>query len=807
MFRNHLKIAVRQLVKNKFITGVNLLGLVLGITATLFIWQYVHYERSYDDFHGQADQIYRVRTDRVENGVPFMQFAAGAAFAGPFLKENFSEVADYVKLKTSSEGVFATENENAFIENKVFYATPSLFELFDFPLLQGDPAHSLQEPFTACLSESMARKMFGKEDPIGKVITRNGSDRYEITGVFADCPANSHIKFNILLSYTTFADVFNSDSDATETSPWWDGYFTYLLLQPETDAQALEAKIPAAIARHYDEETQEAVELYLQPLADIHLTSNYLIEAETNGDGQAVYFLSIIGIIVLFIAWLNYINLSVARSILRAKEVGVRKVVGSSRQRLIAQFLIETTVINVLAVTVALLLVKILHPAFETLVGKEVPQVLFTQTSFLLSSLGIVLAGILLSGIYPAFILSGFKPLQALRSNFASTGRSGNRWLQQGLVVVQFTASVALIAATLIIFQQLRHMQNTDLGLNVDQTLVIKGPNVADSTFADRARILRDEVEQLAMVEALTSSSTVPGQEAGWTAGGVQRIGDDSENSVSFHVMAAMPNYTEVYQMEMVVGRHMSNDMGTDRTACLLNERGVALLEFESPEAAIGEGIEFWGEQFTVVGVVKDFHQESPKAVVEPLIIRAQPEQWLPNFYSVRLQTGQLPNTLASIEASWSALFPGNPFEYFFQDEHFNRQYEADQRFGRIFTLFSLLAIIVSCLGLFALMAFIVERKRKEIGIRKVLGATVSGIVGLLSRDFMKLVVVALVIATPLAWYLMTAWLENFAVRTEVQWWVFALAGLMAIGVAFATISFQSIRAALVNPVNSLRSE
>ncbi len=807
MLRNHLKIALRQLLKNKFITTVNLLGLVLGVMAALFIWQYVHYERSYDEFHEQSDQIYRVRTDRVENGVPFMQFAAGAAFAGKFLKDNFSEVADYVKLKTSSEGVFSTEDNTAFIENKVFYAMPSLFDVFDFSLVQGDSDGALEEPFTACLSESMAQKLFGRDNPIGQVVTRNGSDRYEITGVFADCPPNSHIKFNILLSYSTFSDVFYDDTDETETSPWWDGYYTYLLLQPGADPQALEAKIPDAIVRNYDEEVRDGVELYLQPLTDIHLTSNYLIEAEANGDGKAVYFLSIIGIIVLFIAWLNYINLSVARSILRAKEVGVRKVVGSSRKRLIGQFLTETLMVNLFAVTLALVLVKFMHPLFESLVGKEIPQVLFEQWPFFLAAIGVLLGGTLLSGIYPAFILSGFQPIQALRSNLAAAARGGNSWLQRSLVVIQFTASVALIAGTLIIYQQLRHLQNTDLGVNVDQTLVIKGPNAADSTFVDKARILQEEIEKLAMVDELTSSSTVPGQEVGWTAGGVQRLGIESEDSYSFHVMAAMPNYSEVYGMNLVAGRHMTEEMGTDRTACLLNEKGVALLEFESAEAAVGEGIEFWGEQFTVVGVIKDFHQESPKAVVEPLILRAQPEEWMPNFYSVKLQTQQLSSTLSSIEATWRSVFPGNPFEYFFQDEHFNKQYEADQRFGQIFTLFSIMAIVVSCLGLFALMAFIVERKKKEIGIRKVLGASVSGIVGLLSRDFMKLVIVALLIATPLAWYVMSGWLDNFAVRTDIQWWVFALAGVLAMLVAFATISFQSIRAALANPVNSLRSE
>lgn len=806
MIINHLKVAFRQLLKSKFITGVNLLGLVLGITAALFIWQYVDYEYSYDNFHENIDQVYRVRTDRVENGVPFMQFAAGAAFAGPFLNEHFSEVKDYVKLATSSEGVFNTEDGVGLREEKVFYAMPSIFEVFSYSLLRGNPETSLEKPFTACLSESMARKLFGKKDPIGKTVTRNGTDRYEITGIFADCPENAHLKFEVLLSYSTYSDVFYEDQ-GTETAAYWDGFYAYLLLDEHADPEALEAKIPAAITQHYDEETSESVELHLQALADIHLTSNYLIEAEVNGDAKAVRFLSIIGMIVLFIAWLNYINLSVARSVLRSREVGVRKIVGGNRMRLVSQFLTETFVVNLLALLVSLCLVFILQPSFAALVGKPVSTALFGQPQFWLVCLAVVLIGGLLSGLYPAILVSGFNPIQALKAGFSNRSNKRGRWLQQGLVVVQFTAAVALIASTIIIYNQLQHLQNTDLGLNIDQSLIVKGPKLhSDSTYAEKAKVLNGEILQLAQVQEITGSSSIPGQDFGWTAGGVRRVGQDDQ-SESFHVMQGRPNFTEVYDMEIVSGRHMSESMRTDHAACLLNEKGAALLGFENSDAAVGKAIEFWGDQFTVVGVVRDFHQKSPKDVTEPLVLCSDEGVYSPSYYTVKLRTEQLSSTLAGIEAVWSSVFPGDPFEFFFLDEHFNLQYEADQRFGRIFTLFSVLAIIVSCLGLFALVAFIAERKRKEIGIRKVLGASVSSIVNMLSKDFVKLVLVALLVATPLAWYFMENWLDNFAVRTDISWTIFLLAGGAAIIIAVLTMSFQGIKAAIANPIDALRNE
>lgn len=807
MFQKNVKIAWRHLMKNKFVTMINLSGLIIGMTAALFIWQYVHYERSYDNFHENADQIFRVRTDRIKDGVTFMQFAGGAAGAAPLLKNNFPEVEDYVKLIGVGESVYSYEQRDPIREAQAYFAMPTIFSVFSYDLLEGDPNSVLSEPFTACISASTAKKLFGDENPIGKTITRNNSQRYEVNGIFADCPTNSHLKFNILLSYVTFSDVFVEDG-SSETAMGWDGFFSYLLLQPNTDWKALEAKIPDAIEKNYDADTRESIAFYLQPLRDIHLTSNYLIEAEVNGNGRVVNFLFLIGISVLLIAWFNYINLSTANSELRAREVGVRKVLGGSPNKLIGQFLTEAALLNVFAIVCSFLLVWALQPFFESLIGEELQHSLFSDGRLLLLTAGILLVGTLLSALYPSLFLSSFQPIKVLKPGFSGKQNGGSRWLSKGLVTVQFIASVTLIVGTMIVFRQLNFLQDTKLGLNIDQTLILKGPAIVDSTLADKSRLFKQEIEQIGSVKMLSASTSIPGQAFGWTAGGVHRISQADEQSENFHVMAADVDYTQLYEMELAAGRHMSEEMGSDqRTACLLNETGAALLGFETAEAAIGQGIEFWDDQFTVVGVLKDFYQESAKAPVEPLVLRAQPANNRPSYYSVKLSTQDLSGSLAGIEKTWSGLFPGNTFEYFFLDDHFNKQYAAEQRFSRVFTLFSGLAILVSCLGLFALVTFMTERKRKEIGVRRVLGASVGNIVGLLSKDFLKLIVIALLIATPLSWYAMQQWLEGFANRISIPWWFFALAGVLAIGIAFATVSFQSIRAALADPVDTLRTE
>lgn len=807
MFKNNIKIAWRHLLKDKFISLINFTGLVVGMTAAIFIWQYVSFEKSYDQFHENADQIVRVRTDRVRDGVAFMQFAAGAACAGPVIHKNFPEVEDYVKLVGSSNAIYSTKKEVTFNPEKVYYAMPSFFDIFSFSLVKGDPKTCLNEPFTACITEATAKKMFGDTDPIGQTIIRNNDREYKVTGILKEAPLNSHLKFDILLSYITYSDVLYADGDgSSETDLYSDGYLTYLKLSSQTDWKVLEAKLPEALTKAFDEDANNDVVFYLQPFKDIHLTSNFLFEPDTPGDGNAVNFLWLIGSLVLLIAWFNYVNLSTARSELRAKEVGVRKVVGSGRVSLIRQFMTEAGLMNFLAIVSALAATQVLSPWFIQLIDKPIPTNIFSNISLLATILGVFLVGTILTGLYPAFLLSSFKPITALTQGKRKDRKYGGNWLRKGLVLCQFIASVGLIASTIIVYNQLNFMQQKELGVNIDQTLVIKSPIVADSTTFEKGRTLIKELGQLAAVKEVTSSTSVPGRPFGWTAG-ISKLGENEQLGVGFHALAADDNYAETYGLELVAGRYLEKEMGADNLSCILNEKGVEVFKIESPEAAIGADINFWGDRMKVVGVVKDFHQESPKSVVEPMIMRTFANRFTPDYYSLKLSTQEIAGTINNIERTWTTIFPGSPLDYFFLDDYYQEQYSSDRLFGQAFSLFAGLAIFVSCLGLFALIAFVAERRKKEIGIRKVLGASIPSIVQLLSKEFLGIVVIALLIAAPIAYYAMNNWLDNFAYRIDIQWSVFVIAGLAAILIAFLTVGFQSVRAALANPIETLKTE
>ncbi|MBI1227235.1 MAG: FtsX-like permease family protein [Bacteroidetes bacterium] len=804
MFQNNFKLAWRSLLKSKYTSAINLFGLVIGMTAAILLWQYVAYEKSYDSFNDKADRIVRVRTDRMKDGVPFLQFAAGAACAGPLIHKDFPEVEDYLKMQRQGPGTFA-HGERFFREEKVVFAASNFFHFFTLPMLSGNPENCLKEPFTACISASLARKYFGTSDPMGQTLKRNGDDEFKITGVFNDWPENSHLKPDILLSYVTFSDVYNKGSNS-ETSWDWDGFYTYLLLRPDTDVKNLESKIHSSFSQTYGAEKAAGTVFLLQPLRDIHLTSHYLMEAEPNGDAGAVRSLLIISFLVLLIAWFNYVNLATARSETRAKEVGVRKAIGSSRSDLVRQFMLEAGILNLSAIFISVLLAQLLMPAFEHLAGKPIPFSIFREPKLWGAMVGGLLLGTVMAGLYPSAVLSSYKPSEALSGNSGRTTGSSGSWLRKGLVVTQFAASVVLMVGTLVIFRQLSHMQHQKLGVNVDQVFVVKGPRVVDSTYQVKYPIFKEKVTQLAGVEGLTVSTEVPGQPVNWTAG-IRPWGGDDKSYEGLQAIAMDFDFPKQYGLEVAAGRMISEVMASDSSACMLNEQGAKRMKFATPEAAIGKDLDFWGDRLTVVGVVKDFHQQSPKLAYEPLIFRLVYPNRPPGFFSVKVNTADLQGTIAKVQSAWSEMFPGNPFDYFFLDDHFAQQYEADQRLGSLTALFAALAIFVSCLGLFALAAFVAERRTKEIGIRKVLGASVQNLVGLLSKEFLALVLVALVVATPVAWYAMNHWLQNFESRISLQWWFFVVAGLAAIGIAFFTMSFQSIKAALANPMKSLRSE
>ena len=807
MFKNYLTVALRNILRDKSFAFINISGLAVGIAAALLIFQYVQFERSFDRFHANADRVFRVKQDRFEKGALSTEWAAGAYAVGNHMKDAFGEVEAYVKMREIDEFIAEAGDKQVQVEDG-FYAGPEFFNIFSFPLLSGDPKQVLTEPYTAVISGSLARKLFGATDPLGQTLQYNRTRTYRITGVYADFPENSHLQADFIASFSTFARMVNPDNkpDRSPDNAWnWDGCLTYLLLKPNTDAKALEAKFPAFLVQTHPDKEQVSTSLSysLQPLPAIHLYSHYMGEVGASGNGNAVYILLGAALFIIVIAWVNYVNLATARAIRRAREVGVRKAVGSFRGQLISQFLTESALLNALAVVSALLLALLSLPFINKLTGQQLSPASFASAG-LWATLGLLFVlGTLFSGAYPAFVLSGFKPVEVLKGGAVALRQKAT--LRKALVVVQFAASGVLLIGTIVVFRQVQYMRQQALGIDIEQTVVLKTPTIrTDSTFAAQAEAFKTRLLQEPGVRSVTLSSVAPGEVVDWNAGGIKVVGAPDDESQQYRVIAVDYDYIPAYGLKILAGRPFDRNFG-EKDGVIFNRTALRQLGFDKPDEAVGKKIEFWGDQLDLVGVVEDFHQQSLQETIEPLILRLRPGS--NGKMSVKTTTENLPQTLATLQQTWTQFFPGNPFEYKFLDQQFDKQYKADRDFGLIFGIFSSLAILVACLGLFGLASFTTAQRRKEIGIRKVLGASVAGIVGELARDFLKLVLVAIILAAPVAWFLMQRWLEDFAYRIDLQWWMFAAAGLAAVLIAFLTVSLQSIRAALMNPVTSLRSE
>ncbi|RYF73128.1 MAG: FtsX-like permease family protein, partial [Cytophagaceae bacterium] len=542
----------------------------------------------------------------------------------------------------------------------------------------------------------------------------------------------------------------------------------------------------------------------LQPLRDIHLYSHYIGETEPNGDGKTTYLLLGIAFFIVIIAWVNYVNIATARAINRAKEVGVRKAVGSQRSQLVKQFMVESFLLNGLAVVLAFILVLITIPAFNSLSGQHLTFSLLASARFWLALLGLFVVGTFLSGVYPAFVLSGFRPVVVLKGRMVNT-RQGIL-LRKGLVVFQFGASLFLLVGTMAVFRQIQFMREQKLGLNIDQTLVIRPPIVRnDSTYMSQMKSFKDELLRQSAIKSITASTSIPGEPVGWNAGGIRLKGQDESKAKQYRVIGVDYDYMNAYGLKLVAGRNFAKSFGTDPSAVIFNKMAIAQLGFQNPTEAIGKEIEFWGKTYTVVGVVDNFHQQSLREAFEPLILRLIPD--VQGFFSVKIAPAESAKTLGTLQSAWNQFFPGNPFEYFFLDEHFADQYRADQRFGQVFGFFTGLAILVACLGLFGLASFTTVQRTKEIGIRKVLGASVGEILQLLYQEFAVLVAISFVVAAPLAWFAITSWRTSYAFRADLNGWLFILPFVGVLTIALLTVSFQTIKAALMNPVKSLQSE
>ncbi|MEO8112551.1 MAG: ABC transporter permease [Ginsengibacter sp.] len=807
MFKNYFKIAWRNMMRHKVYSGINIFGLAIGIASCLLILQYVSYELSYENFQVNKSRIYRVQQDRYDNGKLSTQWAAGAFGVGNAFKDAIPEIEDYVKVKGNDQVTTDVQNQPLKIE-KVFFASGSFFNIFTYPLLAGDKNTALKEPYTAALSETTARKIFGTTNVIGKRLKLNRNSDYAITAVYKDAPANTQLKPDLLLSYATFVKwTTDSLGNGPETAWEWDGCLTYLLLRKDANTKAIEKKFIPITEKFVGADMKKynaAVVYKLQPLNDIHLYSHYMMEPGDTGDGKTVYLLLGIAFFIVIIAWVNYINLATARAITRAREVGVRKAIGSQRKQLIFQFLSESALMNGIALVLAILMVVIAIPGFNTLSGQHLSFSLFSKNQFWLSLTALFITGIFLSGLYPAFVLSGFKPIEVLKGNMGSTKQSNV--LRKSLVVFQFAASLFLLIGTVTVYKQIQYMRKQSLGINIDQTLVVNAPIVGiDSTYPQKMTAFKDELRQQTSVKNITISTAIPGEPVGWNAGGIKLVSQDESQQKQYRVIGMDYDYIKTYGLKIIAGRAFSKSFGSDDSAVIFNRKAVQQIGFDKPEEAINKRIDFWGRTYTIVGVTENFHQQSLQEAYEPLILRLIPG--VNGFLSVKTNSAEAAKTINVVKAEWNKFFPGNTFDYFFLDDHFNDQYKADQRFGQVFSLFTSLAILVACMGLFGLASFTTLQRTKEIGIRKVLGASVFNILKLLYREFALLLFIAFVIATPLAWLTISNWLQGYAFRIDVHWLYFLLPFIFMIVIALITVSFQSIKAAVANPVKSLRTE
>ncbi len=800
MFNNYLKSLWRYVARNKGFTFINVSGLAIGMLACMLIAQFVLHELSYDNFLENNDRIFRLQLDRYNKGEITTRWAAGAAGIGPDLKANFPEVEEYVRLHRRTS-VLAV-GDIFFKEENIFAASEGFFKVFSVRLISGIDSTALKAPFTIVLSQTLARKYFGNADPVGKTIRSNGRRDYHVTGVFEDIPANSHMEIDALVSFSSLVKAWNDPI----TSWQWDGFLTYIKLRPHVDPKSFEGKLPAYVERKESENLKPynaAMVFNLQPVTDIHLDSDYMMEFKANGSRQSVSFLIVVAILILAIAWINYINLSTAKSVERAREVGVRKVMGGFRSQLVQQFLTESMMLNFIAISIAVVGVLLLTPWFSDLTGRQLGYGLFSQPVFWGALVTVISAGALISGLYPAFILSSFRPAEVLKGKFKNSGKG--TWLRKSMVIVQFVASITLIAGTFAVYSQLKFMRSQALGFNVEQTVVINSPLINDSTQVQKYQTFKNLISENAEVTSVTAASAVPGSQPDWNAGGIRRLSQSPDEANQYRVIEMDDAYIDAFGLSVIAGRSFSNAMPNERKSVILNASGARLMGFAKPEDAIDDMINFWGDTLKIVGVVKDYHQESLKKAFEPLIFRYFEA---PNgYYSIKFNTTNAKSSISKFESEWKSVFPGNPFHYFFLDSHYDQQYRADRQFGNVFGIFSCLAIFIACLGLFGLSSLTALQRSKEIGIRKVLGASVPGLLGLISKEFINLVVVAIVLSVPLGAWMINSWLQAFAYRIPLSWWLFALPGLCVTVIALLTISLQTVKAAMANPVKSLRSE
>jgi len=802
MFKNYFKVAFRNILRYKGYSFINVFGLAIGMTACLLILYYVNYEKSYDKFHENSERIYRLRYERTDQSGQSVRFASCCPPAGLRIRKLCPEVEKVARLFQYKASV--SYNENKFIEERMFFAEPEFLEIFKYKFIEGDPINGIKEPNTAFISHSTAKKYFGDQNPIGKIISVDKKANYQVTGVFEDIPSNSHLKFDIFLSYQNLIAKFGKEVEDS----WGDsGWFTYLLLKPNANIKELEKKIVAFV----DAEIGQYIRLYkiscdliLQPLKDIHLTSHYMQEFEANGDKNTVNFLIIIAIFIIIIAWVNYTNLSTARSLTRAKEVGLRKVAGAFRSQLMTQLFSEIALVNIIAMVFTFILLILFLPLFRDITGTGIDYNIWSQFWFWLTIIFMLIVGIILSGLYPVIILSSFKPIDVLRGKIGNAAKGIN--LRKMLVSFQFVMAIGMLICTFTIFKQLSFMKKQDLGFSMDNKLIIRAPRVRDTTYTGKLQTFKEQILNNPNISKFCISTDVPGKQVWWDAGGIARAG--SKEGKNYQIVGIDYDFINVFDFKFASGRNFSKEFPSDSSALILNETASKWLGFENPQSAIGQKVEYWGQIYNVIGVLKDYHQQSVKQAFEPHIFRFTPEgRDVRGLFTLTLNTKEIKTTIDDVKKLFDEFFPNNPYEYFFLDEYYNRQYKADEKFGKVFGIFSFLTIFITCLGVIGLSSFTVLQRKKEIGVRKVLGASVFNNIVLLSKNFQILILFAFIFATPISYYVMNYWLESFALRMNFSVDLFIMPLIIVSVITSLTICYHVIKAAIANPVESLKYE
>jgi len=807
MLKNYFKTAFRNLLRNKFYTLINIIGLATGLATCFLIILYVLDELSYDKYNVNAKKIYRVNNE-IKFGGNYFDMAVSPALLGSTMVRDFPEVKQYTRLRWYGSFLVKKGNENI-QEGRVGFADSTLFDVFTLPVIEGDPKTALVEPHSLVITEKIAKKYFNTTDVVGKSMLINDTGNYKVTAVIRDIPAQSHFNFDFFVP-------MRENSGANDDNWLSENWNTYVLLRKDADAKKLELQLNAFMEKYsaplLQSVTHQSMDQFKKdggyirasftPLLDIHLHSNKQAEIDGNGNAQYVYIFSAIALLILLIACVNFMNLSTARSSNRAKEVGVRKVLGSLKKNLIQQFLTESVLISLIALVFAILISWLLLPYFNQLAGKDIHLSSLFQPTMMLSLFALMLIVGLLAGSYPAFYLSSFQPIAVLKGKLSAGFKRS--WLRNALVVFQFVISIVLIFGTVVIYNQLNYIHKKDIGFDRNQVLTVKHTDALGS----QAITFRNELLQISGVQNATMSGYLPvnynrNNNSYFTSPAI-----DPKTGISMQSWTVDENYISTLGIKVLQGRNFSSQFATDSTAIVINE---AAANFLATKDLLNKKLYTLNDiqaktllEYHIIGVVKNFNFSSLRDVVTPLAFFLGKDN---GNISARIGSADIPNVVDQMKNKWKAIAPSQPFDYSFMDEDFNRWYTTEQRTGQIFITFAVLAILIACLGLFGLITYAAEQRVREIGIRKVLGASVNNIAKMLSVDFLKLVLISSVIAFPIAWWAMHKWLEDFAYRVSISWWIFFLSGILALLIAVLTVGFQAIKAGVANPVKSLRTE